>query len=929
MNIPKSTYRLQFNSSFGFREAKEMLPYVTQLGISWIYASPIFKARAGSMHGYDIVDQNQLNPELGLADDFKSLIEETKKHELGWLQDIVPNHMAYDYQNRMLIDLLENGEYSRYYNYFDIEWNHPHPKLKNRVLAPFLGKFYQETLEAGELKLIYDSDGFSISYYNTRLPIKISTYAELLSVNLDKLRNRLGKNNPDIIKLQGLLYVIKSITTVSDSDEMYDQIKFVKGILWELYEQIPEIRVYINEVIKIYNGNPGIRESFNLMDNLLSQQNFRLSHWKVANEEINYRRFFNVNDLISLKMEYEDAFNRTHSLILRFIRENIFNGLRIDHVDGLYNPVEYILRLRERAKDNYLIIEKILELKEELPSWPIQGTTGYDFMNYVNGVFCKSENSSRFDSIYRRFTDIDTTFEEIVYSNKRTMIKSRFAGEVERLAYTIDLIASQDRYGIDFTMNGLKKAIEDLLIYFSIYRTYIAGDGISSRDEKYLKKILQTAKNKNPDLSNEFNYIGSLLLLQFSEHFSEGQKASAIDFVMKFQQLTGPLMAKGFEDTTLYVYNRQLSLNEVGSNPGKFGITRREFHKFNKGRFKNWNNALNATSTHDTKRGEDFRARLNVLSEIPREWESKLRNWSKLNKEFKKSLSKKFYPTRNDEYFLYQTLIGSFPINDDEYPAYIERLKSYIIKAVREARVNSSWVLPNEEYENIFKDFIDKITCRNSNSSFLNDFITFQKKISYWGIFNSLSQVLLKITSPGIPDFYQGSELWDFSFVDPDNRRQVNYDLRKKYLEEMIDKPESEIPGYIKYLLENKENGKIKLFLINRALKLRNREINIFTNGRYIPLRSEGKYKKNIIAFARIYNSKLVVVVVPRFLTEIITSDRLPLGEDVWGETYISIPEVSVKLTNTITYEKDIDSTKPLVGTILKHFPVAILVSGN
>ncbi|RPI65533.1 MAG: malto-oligosyltrehalose synthase, partial [Ignavibacteriales bacterium] len=606
--------------------------------------------------------------------------------------------------------------------------------------------FYQKALEDSEIKLSYDEEGFGINYYETKLPVKLSTYSDIISLHLSKLKNKLGKNDADVIKLQGLLYVIKSLAAVEDSDEMYDQIKFVKGILWELYSRRPDIKDYINEVLKTFNGTPSSPENFKLLDELHSKQNFRLSFWKVANEEVNYRRFFNVNDLISLKMENIETFNRTHSFILKMIKEEKINGLRIDHVDGLYNPKEYLQRLRERAKNIYLVVEKILELKEDLPrDWQIEGTTGYDFMNYVNGIFCNSAEEKRFNKIYRRVLGKDWDYKELVFNNKRLMVKSRLAGEVEKLAFLIETISSKDRYGIDFTLIGLKSALEEILVYFPVYRTYITKESISSADKKFIEEVFSKAEEKKPQLTNEFNYIKNIILLNFGDHFTEEQKDTAIKFVMKFQQLTGPLMAKGFEDTTLYVFNRLISLNEVGSNPGRFGILRREFHSFNKARQKNWQFTINSTSTHDTKRGEDVRARINVLSEIPGEWENKVRNWMRMNSGIKNSLGKENQPTNNDEYFLYQTMIGSYPFFEDEHENYILRIKEYLIKAAREGRVNSSWVVPNEEYEKNYTLFAEEILSRNRKNDFHDDFIPFQRKVAHYGMINSLSQVILKI----------------------------------------------------------------------------------------------------------------------------------------------------------------------------------------
>ena len=765
MYIPKSTYRLQLNASFNFQSVREIIQYLSDLGIGDIYSSPISKAKQGSTHGYDVVEPNLINPEIGTLDEFENLVHDAQKLNLGWLQDIVPNHMAYSYENTMLVDLLENGPNSRYFSFFDIEWNHPYSSVRQRVLAPFLGKFYRDVLENSELKLRYDQEGFSINYYETKLPLNLDSYADVLSFRFDKLRNKLGKNNPDIIKFLGVLYVLKSLPNGEELDERYDQIKFVKGMLWELYNDNEQIKMFVDETVKIYNGETGNSDSFNLLDELLGKQYFRLAFWKVATEEINYRRFFTINELITIKMENEETFNRTHSLMLKLIKDGYINGLRIDHVDGLYDPTAYLNRLRERAKNIYIVVEKIVDLDEDLPSdWNIEGTTGYEFVNYLNGVFCMTENGKHFTNLYTRFTKLTKPYEEIVAEKKRLFIQKRMAGEVERIAFLIESISSNDRHGIDITMHGLKMALEEILTYFPIYRTYINSYSLSKRDSGYIDKVMNEVKEKNPSLINEFNYVEKLLSVNFADYFSEEQKGNTLDFIMKFQQLTGPLMAKGFEDTTLYVYNRFISLNEVGGDPGKFGIKVSEFHEFNRKRSISYPHTMNTTSTHDTKRGEDVRARLNVISELPLEWEEKIKYWSKVNSEFKVKLKGTNFPDKNDEYFLYQTIIGSYPFEQENY---INRLKEYVIKAVREAKVHTAWLKPDEEYESAFASFVDNIFNENNAQAFLMDFFPFQRKIAFYGMFNSLSQILLKITSPGVPDNYQGTELWDFSMVRP------------------------------------------------------------------------------------------------------------------------------------------------------------------
>jgi len=918
--IPCSTYRLQLNSEFTFKHVSEISSYLEELGISDVYSSPVSRAKKGSTHGYDVAEPNQINPEIGTYEEFVKLTSELQLKTIGWIQDIVPNHMTYSYENTMLVDLFENGHNSRYYGFFDIEWNHPFSSVRQRVLAPFLGKYYRDVLENGELFLSYDHEGFSVNYYESKFPLKLESYTDVLSFRIKKIRNKLGRNHPDMIKYLGILYMLKSLPSAEDIDERYDQIKFIKGMIWELYEGNEQIKMFIDESLKIYNGEKGIPESYTALDTLLADQHFRFAFWKVATQEINYRRFFTVNELISLRMQKEETFNRTHSLLLKLYKDKLIKGFRIDHIDGLYDPAMYLNRLRERAKNAYILTEKILELHEELPQdWPIEGTTGYEFTNYLNGIFCKQENKDQFSKIYARYSGIRQPYMEIVARNKKLFVQKRMAGEVEQLAFIIEAISSKDRYGIDITMHGLKEALEEILTYFPVYRTYINSYNVTQRDRVYIEETLIQVKSINPYLDAEFNYIGNLLLLDFGDHFTEEQKQKALDFVMKFQQLTGPLMAKGFEDTTLYVYNRFISFNEVGGNPDKFGISSQEFHEFISKKAAVWPSSLNTTSTHDTKRGEDVRARLNVLSEMPGEWETRIKLWMRLNNVHRKRADG--YPSRNDEYFLYQTLIGTYPFGDD--PDFIKRLKEYLVKSSREAKVNTSWLQPNTDYESAFTLFAANILDPERSKSFLDDFLPFQKKIAQFGIYNSLAQTLIKLTAPGVPDIYRGSELWDFSFVDPDNRRPVDFFVRNKYLNEIKSEKER-IPGLLDSLMKEKENGKIKLFLIHQALCLRKKFSSLFQDGEYIPLIVNGPAKNHIIAFARRSGNSWAVTIVPRFLYSLTAQKDVPYNDQIWGDTNIKLTG-ELKLTNAYSSETYERSSTVYMRDVLKSFPTALL----
>jgi len=929
MRIPRATYRIQFNPAFGFKEAKELLPYLAGLGISEIYASPIFKARKGSLHGYDVVDPTQLNPELGSMSDFEELSEELKGHGMGWLQDVVPNHMAFNQENQMLMDVLENGQGSEYSRFFDIDWNHPYEGIKGRVLAPFLGGFYGESLEEGEITLRYGQSGFTLDYYSLVLPLKIESYAHLLTYQLSGLRRRLGGDHPDFIKLLGVLYVLKTLPSGEEIKERHEQTKFAKTTLWELYRKDKEIKRFIDENVGIFNGKKGRPGSFNLLNDLLSEQLFRLSFWKVATEEINYRRFFNINELISLRVEDGEVFSQIHCLLFKLIERQRITGLRIDHIDGLYDPTQYLKRLREKVEKTYIVVEKILGLEEDLPSfWPVQGTTGYDFLNYVNGIFCERQNEKPFNRIYSTINGLNTAYDDLVCEKKRLVMGRHMAGDIDNLAHLLKAASSTDRHGSDITIYGLKRALVEVMAQFPIYRTYFSNGVSSESDSSYVGTAVERAIQSNPALSKELCYIERFLLGEFDDSISQERRDQRMHFIMRFQQFTGPLMAKGFEDTTLYVYNRLLSLNEVGGNPSRFGISVDEFHRFNEKRANLWPHSLNATATHDTKRGEDIRARLSVLSEIPKEWERNIRTWSRINRLKKREVKGRRVPDSNDEYFLYQTLIGAFPFDESDCLPFVDRMKEYTVKAVREAKVHTAWLKPDSDYENAFVSFVEDILDLNEGNPFLHEFLPFQRKVSYYGIFNSLSQTLIKIASPGVPDFYQGTELWDLNLVDPDNRRPVDFARRMSFLSGIQERCGSDVLNLIKELLRTREDGRIKLFLTNRALLLRRESSEIFQKGAYVSIEPAGKYRDHVIAFARNLPDKWVLAIAPRFLTTLIDEGKLPLGEKVWHDTHIPLLDGMPHLwKNGITDQFIKVGDRLRMGDVLEHFPVALLIS--
>jgi len=927
MRMPRATYRLQFNPSFDFRLAQIIVPYLAGLGVSDVYASPVFASVSGSTHGYDVIDPTEINPELGGEEAFDELHAALVKHDMGWIQDIVPNHMAFHSRNTILMDVFEKGGNSRYYDFFDIDWDHFQESLKGRVLAPFLGKFYSESLEQGEIQLIYEQSGLLIRYYESKLPLAIRSYPQILARNLNLLEDKPGRDHPDFMKYMAAIHQLDILSSSTGTKEQYELIRLAKDMLWEIYSNNPDIRRFVDSNVQSYNGTPGNAESFSGLDKLLLDQPYRLSFWKVATEEINYRRFFNINGLISLKVENEGVFDHTHRLVLRMIREEKFTGLRVDHVDGLYDPTGYLALLREKIGRAYLVVEKILARNESLPSsWPVQGSTGYEYLNRLNGIFCRRDNEREFTRTYNRFVDFDFPYEDLVGEKKRLIIWKHMAGDLGNLSRAIKRLADRDRYGRDITLYGLRRALVEIIAYFPVYRTYFDFRSVSQADVTYIREAIDKARTKNPEYSYEFEFIERCLNPGAIDYFSSIETGDVTRFTMKFQQYTGPVMAKGFEDTALYVYNRLISLNEVGGWPDHFGADVDEFHEFAGRRAASHPGALNTTATHDTKRGEDARARINVLSELAVDWKNHLMLWGKINQAKKKKIGAERVPDKNDEYFIYQTLLGTFPFSQNDRESYLERIREYLIKAIREAKVHTAWIKPDYEYEEKTISFIESIVDFGGEGDFMRSFLSFQRKLAYFGIFNSLSQTLLKITSPGVPDFYQGTELWDLSMVDPDNRRPVDFSVRAACLNRIMVEEKRDMHSLIRRLWDSREDGEVKLFLIYRALKARNLNHALFQSGGYLPLYAEGRYRDCVIAYARMFEGDWAITIAPRFLTSLVNEDEMPLGSK-WEDTRIVLQGSHPSTwKDAVTGQIIRAEEEIMVGGTLNRFPAALLL---
>jgi (1->4)-alpha-D-glucan 1-alpha-D-glucosylmutase len=1004
--IPCATYRLQFSRNFTFGQAFEILDYLRELGISDVYASPLFQAGPESTHGYDTCCFGKINPNLGSNEDFERFTMALKKRGMGLLLDVVPNHMSATLSNPWWFDVLEKGRESSYARYFDIDWRPNNPALHDKVLLPVLEDHYAKVLENGKLRLIFQDGKFFIGYHERNFPVNSASIAAF------------GAADPE-------------------------------------------------KILTALNGIPGDTQSVEKLDALIQRQHYRLAYWKAAVEEINYRRFFDVTEMVALKMELPEVFRETHKLIFEWLEQGKITGLRIDHPDGLWNPKEYLERLQKQNVP-YIVVEKILSsepgsatvpaassggvsppvqgedslksvaliepqnrvtteasvsfssqkeekagmrslrahgeisfdvqrstfdvrcspihgeqanrihVEEQLPAdWPTDGTTGYDFLNRANGLFVDSTNASVFDDLYREFTGNDTDFDSLVYRSRKQVLERSFASEVNSLAHRLKDIAARTQSGRNFTFGELHQAIAEMAANFPVYRTYITESSVknSTQDREVIQYAAKAARERAglKDEPTALVFLEQLLLLELGAELDQSALNLAGEFIMKFQQLTGPAMAKGLEDTAFYRFNRLVSLNEVGGEPGRFGVSVAEFHAANEWMAKHWPHTMLASSTHDTKRGEDVRARLNVLSEMPGEWRETLSKWSQLNRDKKTLVKNTPAPDANDEYLLYQTLVGAWPVENSLKPiAQIEllnlhtaedtvslsslkggerrgeeafrvqgeyrhpktdtyrhheppqcsaavpaassggvsppvrenaddeenlktfrtRIVTFILKAAKEAKLRTSWTDPNAAYEKALQDFVERALAVE-NQDFLKHLRRFAHRVAFFGRLNSLSQTLLKMTSPGVPDFYQGAELWDLNLVDPDNRKPVDFALRQKTLSELKEKfaDVGDAAGnFFTTLLRDEPPGAIKLFLIWRVLNFRGSQRELFDQGDYLPLVAIGEKESHVCAFTRRWNERTIVIIVPRLVFGLCGgADVQPIGE-IWKNTTLPLP---------------------------------------
>jgi (1->4)-alpha-D-glucan 1-alpha-D-glucosylmutase len=944
--IPASTYRLQLHHGFSFRDARAILPYLSRLGVTDCYLSPCLRARPGSPHGYDICDHAHLSDELGGESEFDALAREARRRGMGLVLDFVPNHMGVDAKsNRWWWEVLENGQCSPFARFFDIDWHPIKSELEGKLLLPILGVPYGEALERGELRVGFAGGRFVLRYFDHELPIDPRSAPPLLERGLEELRAELGDDDGDLREYLSIVAELRNLPTdpaVEPVAERQREKEVARERLERLVGRSPRLRRHVEEAVRSLNGEPGQPHTFDALHELLDEQAYRLAYWKTASYEINYRRFFDINDLAALRMEDPAVFEATHALILRLARERAIRGLRLDHVDGLFDPKSYLEQLREATGPLYVVVEKILTGAELLrDGWASHGTTGYDFLNDVNGVFVESRSARLLRRLYERFSGRRAPFHIVAYVGRKLIIETSLASEMNVLAEALNRISERDRRSRDFTLQSLRDALTEIVACFPVYRTYVDAGGAREFDRRTIDTAIEQARRRNPAMEPSiFDFIRRVLLAD-AEGAGGEEQARRLEFAMKFQQYTGPVQAKGLEDTAFYRYNLLGSLNEVGGDPQRVGRSVADFHQANRHRRERWPCTMLATTTHDTKRSEDVRARLNLLSEIPAEWSKQISLWSRLNAVNRTRLDGERAPDRNDEFLFYQSLLGVWPIGataaDEEL---VRRLADYMAKAAKEAKLHTSWINPNDTYDRALRTFVEKTLTGRSAAKFLGSFLPFQQRLARLGIVNSLAQLVLKIGSPGVPDFYQGCELWDLSLVDPDNRRPVAYELRERMLGEMepLLDDSAAFPDRrtaAADMLEGWSDGRIKLYVTARGLRLRGRATPLFLEGDYLPLEAEGARADHVVAFARRREDDWLIAVVPRLVHRLTAPDHLwPLGERTWGDSTLTVPEALAGRTfaDLFSGERFVPQSvhggaRLALADVLRHLPVTILAS--
>ncbi|MFS8065019.1 MAG: malto-oligosyltrehalose synthase [Byssovorax sp.] len=950
MQIPVATYRLQLNRDLGFGRALGLVDYLHDLGVGACYTSPLLEAMPGSNHGYDVVDHGKINRELGSEAELVAFATALSRRGMGVILDVVPNHMCVaGSRNRWWRDVLENGPSSPYARFFDIDWQPPKVDLRAKVLLPILGDQFGCVLEDRAIQIRYEDEAFVARYYETSLPIAPRTWHLLLEPALGALTRSCGGSDPSVLELESILTALRHLPLRTDTEEArvrerLREKEIIKRRLRTLLESSPQAKRAVDDAITTINGVAGEPSSVDGLEDLLADQGYRPSFWRVACDEINYRRFFDINELAAIRVEESAVFRAVHEVPLRLARQGLISGLRIDHVDGLFAPAQYLADLQRafapllcgpgaEPPAAYIVVEKILGPGERLPAeWPVQGTTGYAFTALVTGVLVDPDGLAALSRSYESFTSRATPFEEIVYESKKLVLKTAMSSELTVLARKVDVISEQHRTSRDFTLSSLQEAVSELIACFPVYRSYVGpeDDAVTEADQLQIERAVREAKSRNPATSRSiFDFLRGMLLLRDPPGLDEAERAARRDFVLRFQQLTGPVMAKGFEDTAFYRYFPLAALNEVGG--GHHGaISVEAFHAGNLARSESTPHDMSATATHDTKRGEDTRARLCVLSEVAEPWRQLLEAARQKNQALKTEIGGVRAPDANDEYLLYQTILGAWPAGAAFASAdFVARIQQYMSKALREAKVHTSWINPNEPYESAVQDFIAAVLDPAVSAPFLDGLGSLRATMEHVGWLNSLSQLVLKVGSPGVPDFYQGSELWDLSLVDPDNRRPVDFEHRKELLASIRREAEADPVELIERLTTTLGDGRIKMYVTSRALAFRKARRELFERGTYEPVPADGAQARSVISFARRHEGRSVIIAAGRLFTSIAAPPELPLGAR-WGTTRIEIAGSSDRYRDALTgrtlqIERDGPRRHLPVARVFAHLPVAIL----
>ncbi|HUO83974.1 MAG TPA: malto-oligosyltrehalose synthase [Thermoanaerobaculia bacterium] len=991
-----STYRLQLNRNFRFADARAILDHLQSLGITHLYSSPILRAMPGSLHGYDVVDPLTINPEIGSEEELRALSGELRRRGMGLIIDIVPNHMAARSANGWWMDVLQNGSASPFADFFDVNWEASAVRegLEHRILLPILGRPYGDVLEEQEIRLSLEDGAFYIRYFDRKLPLNLQSYARILRLLIERLQTRAVLSDGDgIQRLEDLTREIEDLAAAERigvvrparsrpasgqgrmGREPLDQdlritpdpgqpaagrrrdragrathtertthatggtpprraaVRGLQKRLATLLETQPAVRAHLRRTLEILNGTKGDPSTFDELDQILEEQPYRLAFWRMAAEEINYRRFFDITDLISIRVNDPRVFEATHAKILELVRDDVIQGLRLDHIDGLYDPEDYLQRLRDAvreqgARDDFLIVmEKILAPDETLPAgFAIRGTTGYEFLARVERLFVDPAGFEELRSFFFAWTGKERRFGAIAHDCKKQVLHELFAGELRNFGERLGRLASHDRRARDIPVSELSAALEELIASLPVYRTYVRDLRVSDPDRRVLEEALDhlSAHGESEDVgAAAAHFLRQVLLLEPSSEVDPDGIRGWLELVMRWQQLTGPVTAKGVEDTALYVYTPLLALNDVGCEPVLHEPPLEAFHRAAARTIEDWPRTLTATSTHDTKRSEDVRARLNVLSEMPGEWARHLRRWRAANRKHRVRRSEPLAPDPAEELFLYQTLIGIWPL-ERERPGLRKRIRETMTKAMREARAHTRWTAIDERYESDVLRFVDAILDPERSGRFLADLEKLHARVSFYGAINALAQVALKIAAPGIPDFYQGTELWDFSLVDPDNRRPVDF-ARRAALRKRI--PSGSDNAAIEEVLARWRDGRVKMLLTTRGLEARRNDPELFIRGRYQPLEAEGERSRNLIGFARNFENGWLIAAVPRFPVSLTTPERFPLGERVWKRSSIRLPaDAPTRWVNRITGETlEAAGGALLAADLFRSFPVALL----